>query len=204
MFSISEPNTYDEAICNKHWSDVIQYELTALMQTCTWNLVTSPQHKKYIACRWVFKLKLHVDGSVERYKARLVAKGFTQTEGLDYMDTFISIVKMTTIRMFMAIAIAQYWPLFQLDVNTAILHGDLLEEVYMQPPPGLSLPYPNMVFKLQKSLYGLKQASRQWNSKLPKILLQSGYTQSKSDYSSYTESNGLQFTVILVYVGNLF
>lgn len=79
----------------------------------------------------MFKLKLHVNGSVDRYKARLVAKGFTQTEGLDYLDTFIPIVKMTTIRVFMAIATAQNWPLFELDVNTTLLHGDLNEEFYM-------------------------------------------------------------------------
>lgn len=84
------------------------------------------------------------------------AKGFTQLEGLDYLDTFNLVVKMITIRVFMAIEATQYCPLFQLDVNITFLHGDLNEELYMEPPHGLSLPHPNMVCKLQKFLYGLK------------------------------------------------
>lgn len=115
----------------------MQSELQALSDNHTWSLTSLPAGKKPIGCRWVYKVKLKSDGSVERYKARLVAKGFTQMEGVDYHDTFSPTAKMPTIRCLLALAAARNWPLHQLDVNNAFLHGDLREEIYMLPPPGL-------------------------------------------------------------------
>lgn len=97
MSSIFKPNTYEEAIYDKNQSNSIQSELTALVKTNTWKLVTFPNHKKAIGCKWMFKLKIHANDYVERYKAMLVAKSFTQTKGLNYMDTFSLVFKMTTI-----------------------------------------------------------------------------------------------------------
>lgn len=137
---------------------------------------------------------------MERYKSRVVAKGFTQIEGLDYTDTFSLVVKMTTIRVLLAVTAVQIWPLFQLDFNTVFLHGDLHEEVYLKAPPGLHLPEQNLVCKLQRSLYGLKHASRQWNTKLSDTLVDSSFLQSKSNYSLFTKKTEHGFTFILVYV----
>ncbi|KAL2333383.1 hypothetical protein Fmac_014596 [Flemingia macrophylla] len=201
--SVTEPKAYNEAILSDCWKDVIQSELNALEKNQTWDLTVLPPGKKTVGCRWIFKVKHKADGSIERYKARLVAQGFTQVAGLDYVDTFSPVVKMTTIRVFLSIAVARNWELHQLDINRVFLHGDLVENVYMRLPPGLNVSYSNMVCKLKKSLYGLKQASRMWNIKLTTTLQNSGYLQSKSDYSLFTKSTATGFISVLVYVDDL-
>ena len=115
----------------------MQSELAALNANHTWSLTYLPPGKKPIGCRWVSKIKRHLDGTIERFKARLFAKGYTQLEDLDYHDTFSPTAKMITIRCLLALAAAQNWSLHQLDVNNAFLHGDLHEEIYMTPPLGL-------------------------------------------------------------------
>ncbi|XP_057522440.1 uncharacterized protein LOC130802437 [Amaranthus tricolor] len=120
-----------------------------------------PSHlKDYIRCKWAYKLKYKADGSLERYKARLVTKRYTQEYGVNYEETFSPLIKMNYVRCLIALAASRHWDLFQLDVNNAFLHGTFHEGVYMTVQEGL--PNPNsLVYKLQKSLYGLKQASRQ-------------------------------------------
>ena len=150
-----EPTSYKEAVKDTQWQVAMQQELAALHQNNTWDLVPPPPGKKTIGSRWVYKIKLKSDGSLERYKAPLVAKGYNQQYGIDYQETFSPVVIMTTVRCLIALAASRHWPLFQLDVNNAFLHGDLHEEVYMRVPEGLNTP-PNLVCKLKKSLYRLK------------------------------------------------
>ncbi|RVW27296.1 Retrovirus-related Pol polyprotein from transposon TNT 1-94 [Vitis vinifera] len=164
-----EPTSYAEATSHSHWQEAMQSELAALEANHTWSLTSLPLGKKPIGCRWVYKIKRHSDGTIERFKARLVAKGYTQLEGIDYHDTFSPTAKMITVRCLLALAAAQNWSLHQLDVNNAFLHGDLHEEIYMSPPPGLWRQGENLVCHLHKSLYGLKQASRQWFAKFSQL-----------------------------------
>jgi hypothetical protein len=116
----------------------MQEEHAALHRNHTWSLVLATSSMNVVGCRWVFKIKRQADGSIEHYKARLVAKGYNQKEGLDYDETFSPVVKPSTIRTILALAISRNWPLKQLDVRNAFLNGFLQEEVYMKQPPSFS------------------------------------------------------------------
>jgi len=183
-----EPKSYKQAILSPEWINAMNAELQALAANNTWHLTKLPPGKVAIGCRWVYQIKHKADGTVERYKARLVAQGYTQQEGVDFFDTFSPVAKLTTMRLLLAIAAAHGWFLKQLDVDNAFLHGDLNEEVYMKLPPGLQPEFSNQVCRLQKSLYGLRQASRQWFSKLSNALVPIGFKHSEYDHSLFTKS----------------
>lgn len=119
LSTIYEPTTYDEAVRNENWKQAIQTKFSALMKTNTWELIHVPPNKKVVGCKWVFKLKLNADGSVEIYKADLFINGFTQTEGLDYLDTLSPMVKVTNVWVILALAASNNWFLYQLDINKA-------------------------------------------------------------------------------------
>ncbi|KAK2375797.1 putative mitochondrial protein [Trifolium repens] len=199
----TEPQSYEEASKNEHWVTAMKLELEALDKNCTWKIVELPPHTKPIGCRWVYKVKHKADGTIERYKARVVAKGYNQVEEINYFETFSPVAKLTTVRTLLAVAAAKSWHLHQLDVNNAFLHGDLQEDVYMKIPDGVPCDKPGLVCKLEKSLYGLKQASRKWYEKLSALLIKEGYIQSTSDYSLFTLTKENTFTVLLVYVDDI-
>jgi len=179
--TITEPKSYSEAVVHPEWQKAMTSELQALQANGTWTLTPLPTGKTPIGCRWVYKVKLRSDGTVERHKARLVAKGFTQLEGIDYQDTFSPTAKIISVRCLLTLAAARGWSLHQMDVNNAFLHGDLAEEIYMSPPPGLQRQGEiNLVCRLHKSLYGLKQASRQWFTKFSEAICSAGFVQSCS------------------------
>ena len=109
----------------------------------------------------MFSIKHKADGSIEWYKSRLVAKGYTQTYGVDYQKNFSIVTKLNTVRVLLSLAVNLDWPLHQLDVKNVFLHGDLEEEVYMDIPPSYkTTSKTEVVCKLQRALYGLKQSPR--------------------------------------------
>jgi hypothetical protein len=198
-----EPQSYSQAIKSAEWREAMAKEIHALESNNTWVLSPLPKGKSAIGCKWVYKIKYHSDGTVERYKARLVAKGYNQVHGIDYHDTFAPVAKLVTVRLLLSIAAIKNWSLHQLDVNNAFLQGDLNEEVYMKLPPGFSHKGKSCVCKLNKSIYGLKQASRQWFSKFSTTLIQKGFRQSISDYSLFTYKTNQTTIFVLVYVDDI-
>jgi len=203
LSSEQEPSTYREAATQPCWQEAMNSEIRALVLNHTWDIVQAPSNVRPIGCKWVYKIKRGPDGNIERYKARLVAKGYSQVEGIDYLEIFSPVVKMTTIRVILAIASINNWHLQQLDVSNAFLYGDLTEDVYMTIPQGLHGYSPSQCYKLKKSLYGLKQTSRQWFAKLSHLLLSFGYTQAHADHSLFTKATGSSFTTIVVYVDDI-
>ena len=203
IVSHTEPTTYAEANKFTCWKQVMQTEIAALENNGTWKLVDLPPNVKPIGCRWIYKIKHHADGSIERHKARLVAKGYNQVEGLDYFDTYSPVAKLTTVRTVIALASINHWHTHELDVSNAFLHGDLQEDVYMLVPQGITTSKPNQVCMLLKSLYGLKQTSRKWYEKLTSLLIQQHYIQSTTDHSLFIKKTDTSFTVLLVYVDDV-
>lgn len=143
-----EPQTFAEAVKDERWRQAMQLEIEALENNGTWTVEALPPNKKAIECKWVYRIKYHSDGTIERYKARLVILGNNQVEGLDYHETFAPVVKMVTVRTFLAVATAKRWELHQMDVHNAFLHGELDEEVYTKLPPGFRHSLPNQVCRL--------------------------------------------------------
>jgi hypothetical protein len=202
--SLTEPATYKSAIKAPVWLQAMQDEITALHTQGTWSLVSLPAKRNLVGCKWIFKIKRHSDGSIARHKARLVAQGFSQEPGLDYGDTFSPVVKPATIRLVLALAAHFNWPLRQLDVKNAFLHGILQEEVYMSQPPGFEdSVHPHHVCKLHKSLYGLKQAPRAWNARFTQFLPSLGFATTYSDSSLFVKHVGSQIVVLLLYVDDI-
>jgi Reverse transcriptase (RNA-dependent DNA polymerase)/Integrase core domain len=199
-----ELETYEEAMSGPDaplWKAACANELLSFTQTKLYDELERPRGQKVVDCKWVFKVKHGPDGEITRYKAWLIAWGFTQVEGIHYNETFAPVAKFTSIRMLLALAAHLDLELHQMDVKTAFLHGDLNEEIYMNLPPGF--PKPNVVWKLKKGLYGLKQASREWYKKIRTEFEGLGFKQCQSDHSIFHLSKGDTPVIIVIYVDDL-
>ncbi|KAK1555457.1 hypothetical protein Q3G72_026733 [Acer saccharum] len=179
-------------------------ECNALIKNGTRELVQHTANTNVIGCKWIFRIKRKSDGSIDRYKARLVTKGFNQQPGIDYFETFIPVIKPTTVRLVISIAISHGWSLHQLDVNNAFLQGTLTEDVYMSQPPGfIDSDHLTHVCKLRKAIYGLKQAPRAWYHELCQFLITSGFQNSHADTSLFVLKFGGTLLYLLIYVDDI-
>ncbi|GJT32283.1 zinc finger, CCHC-type containing protein [Tanacetum coccineum] len=197
--SIPRPN--DIASSSKAVDD----EIGSIMENNTWVLSDLPPGCKPLGCKWIFKRKMKVDGTIDKFKARLVIQGFRQKEGIDYFDTYAPVARISTIRLLIALAATHNLVIHQMDVKTAFLNGDLEEEIYMKQPEGFVMPgNEHKVCKLIKSLYGLKQAPKQWHHKFDEVVLSNGFVLNQSDkcvYCKFDESG--KGVIICLYVDDM-
>jgi hypothetical protein len=193
--SWKEANTREDA---EQWKLACKDEIDSLLQNKTWKLVQPPATHKILEGKWVYKYKRGADGSILRRKARWVVKGYEQTSGVDYNETFASVVKPMSYKALFAMAAALDFDIEQMDVKTAFLYGNVDEEIYVEQPEGFS-DGTTRVCRLSKALYGLKQSPRIWYQTLSTFLIESGYTPLNSDQSVFVRGNNY----IAVYVDDL-
>jgi hypothetical protein len=203
-----EPSNYSEAItrvdCN-NWMTAMQDEMESLEKNGTWNLVKLSQNKKPIRCKWIFKRKEGISPSEPaKYKARLVAKGYSQISGIDYNDVFSPVVKHSSIRTLLSIVAMHDYELEQLDVKTEFLHGKLEEDIYMNQPKSFIIPRKeNLVCRLKKSLYGLKQYPRQWYKRFDSFMLSHSFKRSDYDSCVYLKIVNGSAIYLLLYIDDI-
>lgn len=201
---MSQIQQFEEAMEKKEWSEAMKEELAAIQKNETWELVDLPKDKKAIGVKWIFRTKYYADGSIQKYKALLIAKGYSQQHGIDYEDTFSLVARFETVRTFLALAAQLKWPVYQFDVKSAFLNGDLEEEVYVLQPEGFAIVgKENQVYRLRKALYGLKQAPRAWYGKIDSYFLQNGFEMSKNEPTLYAKRQGKDSFFVCLYVDDM-
>ena len=181
-----EPRNVKDAIDNESWIEAMNEEIEKIQKNKTWTLLHRPKEINVVGTKWVFRNKLNADGQVSRNKARLVCKGYCQEEGIDYGETFSPVARVEGVKTLLAYATHKGFKVYQMDVKSAFLNGNLDEEVYIEQPEGfIDLEKKDMVFKLHKALYGLKQAPRTWSERLHNYLIQIGFQITNDKNSLY-------------------
>jgi hypothetical protein len=198
------PSSTRAMLADPHWRAAMEDEYGALISNGTWELVPRPQGSNVVTGKWVFTHKLCADGTLDHYKARWVLRGFTQRPGVDYDETFSLVVKPATVRTVLAAVVSRTWPIQQLDVKNVFLHDTLFETVFCCQPTGFADPAQlDLVCRLHKSLYGLKQALRAWYSRLATFLTTLGFLEAKSDTSLFIFRRSSDTVYLLLYVDDI-
>jgi hypothetical protein len=202
-----EPANYAEAMMDpdsEKWQSAMRSEIESMEDNQVWDLVDQPEGVRPIESKWIYKRKRDVDGNVHIYKARLVAKGFRQVQGVDYDETFSPVAMLKSIRIILAIAAYFDYEIWQMDVKTAFLNGNLEEDVYMIQPEGFVDPNnARKICKLKKSIYGLKQASRSWNIRFNEVVKGFGFRQNEEEPCVYKKESGSAVVFLILYVDDI-
>lgn len=204
MFIFYEPKSFKEAMTSTErdlWKKAADEEIRSHQENNTWTVMPLPPNRVSIPSGWNFKIKTDKDGQPKRRKARFFAKGYRQIKGIDFQESFAPVVRYDSLRVLMAIAAMQDLELVQLDVATAFLNGDIDEEIYITQPEGYIIPgRETEVCKLNKSLYGIRQASRIWNLKLNSVLIAAGLRQSNADPCVYFRTDNEETVIVAIWV----
>jgi hypothetical protein len=204
---MNDPASYKEAMMSensKRWLEAMEDELSSMSSNGAWDLVEIPNGAKNVGCKWIYETKYDYKGKIERFKARLVAKGFTQREEIDYTETFSPVSKKDSIRIVMTLVAHYDLELHQMDVKTAFLNGNMQENVYMTQSEGFVVEgKEHMGCKLKKSIYGLKQASRQWYLKFDEVIKKFGFIENQVDNCIYVKIKWSMFIILVLYVDDI-
>ena len=201
------PTNFKEAASSSEkskWKSAMDTEMKSMEENDVWDLVPLPAGRKIVGSKWVYKVKTGADGLIQRYKARLVAQGYTQRFGTDYDETFCPVIRQESLRVLMALSVKHGLQLHQMDVTTAFLNGTLEEEVFMKQPEGYEVQgKEQLVCRLKKSIYGLKQSPRCWNIALDSHLKEMGFSQSQNDPCIYRKDTDGEVFYVGVYVDDI-
>ncbi|GJW04796.1 retrotransposon protein, putative, ty1-copia subclass [Tanacetum coccineum] len=204
---LNEPANYKAAMLDPEsnkWLDVMNAKMQSMKDNQVWRLVDLPPNCKTVGSKWIFKKKTDMDGNVHTYKAHLVAKGFTQLYEVDYEEMFSPVADIKAIRILIAITTFYDYEIWQMDVKTAFLNSYLDEDIWMVQPEGFVDPkHPRKVCKLQRSIYGLKQASRSWNKRFDEEIKKFRFTQNLDEPRIYQKASGSNVTFLILYVDDI-
>ncbi|GJS81168.1 retrovirus-related pol polyprotein from transposon TNT 1-94 [Tanacetum coccineum] len=204
FLTVVEPKTYKDALTQSCWIEAMQEELNEFERLGVWELVPRPDKVMVITLKWIYKVKLDELGGILKNKARLVARGYRQEEGIDFEESFASVARLEAIRIFLAFAAHMNMVVYQMDVKTVFLNGNLREEVYVSQPDGFVDPdNPNHVYKLKKALYGLKQALRTWYDMLSSFLISQDFSKGSVDPTLFICRQGKELLLVQIYVDDI-
>ncbi|GKC20314.1 retrovirus-related pol polyprotein from transposon TNT 1-94, partial [Tanacetum coccineum] len=204
VLSKVEPKNFTSAVTKDCWFQAMQDEIHEFDRLDVWELVPPLDSAMIIALKWIYKVKLDEYGDVLKNKARLVAKGFRQEEGLDFEESFALVARLKAIRIFIANATSKNMTVYQMDMKTAFLNGELKKEVYVHQPEGFVDPErPHHVYRLKKALYGLKQAPQAWYDTLSKFLLAQRFSKGVVDPTLFIQKTSKHTLHVQIYVGNM-